>query len=287
MCSSDLLGTMATQASTSYVAKSGDTMTGQLRVPAGTISAPGLAGANGLNGVSIGRFGDNAVELISNGQVLLRCDGPGGSNNTQFLAPVNLGSNRNVYCSWDTTPITAAGYCAAWVNFNGTSQTNFSGTYSASGTTCTATVTNHGLDVGQQIYVTFTGGPLATSPGPIAVATVASANQFTFTLGSSQTGTGTIGFAKAPIRASGNVTSVNRVNIGDYQINFANPMPDANYAVTGCGQYDITSANTNAPMFGVQRVPGAITANAVRVCTLIAGQTVGYDCLQVHVAIFR
>ena len=37
------LGTMATQASTSYVAKSGDTMTGQFVAVAGSASAPGVA----------------------------------------------------------------------------------------------------------------------------------------------------------------------------------------------------------------------------------------------------
>lgn len=41
-------------------------------------------------------------------------------------------------------------------------------------------------------------------------------------------GTGTVS-----IRASGNVSSITDHGTGDYTINFTNPMPDANYAVSG------------------------------------------------------
>ncbi len=43
-------------------------------------------------------------------------------------------------------------------------------------------------------------------------------------------GTGTVA-----IRASGNVTSITDNNVGDYTVNFANAMPDANYAMIGQG----------------------------------------------------
>ena len=44
-------------------------------------------------------------------------------------------------------------------------------------------------------------------------------------------GTGTVA-----IRASGNVSSITDVGVGQYTVNFTNAMPDANYAVSGiCG----------------------------------------------------
>lgn len=39
------------------------------------------------------------------------------------------------------------------------------------------------------------------------------------------------------IRGSGNVASVLRNGTGDYTITFTTPMPDANYAISGCSQY--------------------------------------------------
>ena len=42
--------------------------------------------------------------------------------------------------------------CRAWVNFDGTTAANVSGTYSQSGTTVTVTLTNHGHKVGHVIY---------------------------------------------------------------------------------------------------------------------------------------
>ena len=41
------------------------------------------------------------------------------------------------------------------------------------------------------------------------------------------------GVTTATIRASGNVSSVTRNGTGDYTVNFATAMPDANYAVSG------------------------------------------------------
>ena len=102
-----------------------------------------------------------------------------------------------------------------------------------------------------------------------------------------QTGTGTVGFAKAPIRASGNVSSVTRNGTGDYTLNFSTAMPDANYAVTGCGQYDTGNVNENVPVVGIRRISGNPATGSVRVTAIVPSTIAGYDCLQVHVAIFR
>lgn len=45
-------------------------------------------------------------------------------------------------------------------------------------------------------------------------------------------GTGTVA-----IRASGNVSSITDNGVGDYTVNFATAMPDANYSFTACGTY--------------------------------------------------
>ena len=88
-------------------------------------------------------------------------------------------------------------------------------------------------------------------------------------------GTGTVA-----IRASGNVSSITDNGVGDYTVNFATAMTDANYSVSGtCGNADTSvsifqSAYTSAP-----------TASACRVFT--QGGFSGVDRAHVFVSIFR
>lgn len=71
-------------------------------------------------------------------------------------------------------------------------------------------------------------------------------------------GTGTVA-----IRGSYNVTSITDNNIGDYTVNFATPMPDTNYAISGLAKGDnansnvlwvITQANTDTNATGSVRI---------------------------------
>ena len=216
------------------VAKSGDTMTGQLRVPAGTTTAPGLSGSTGSVGIAINRNNNNYIEFLFNGSQPVVMD----SNGTTFNGQATFTNPYNYAATQDYKSVPWAGTCAAWVNFDGRSATQLarSGTYSMSGTTtCTCTITNHGLNAGSAPFMVFSGGPLNGTQQAIAVATVIDANTFTFTAGSVQTGTGTVTIYLQSIRGSGNVSSISRVGIGDYQVNFVNPMPDANYAVLAWG----------------------------------------------------
>jgi len=119
--------------------------------------------------------------------------------------------------------------CRAWVNFDGTANTNLSGTYSQSGTTVTVTATAHGLLAGNVVYSDITTGTAVD--GTYTVATVVNANSFTYTAGTSLTTSGNITLLRNTIRASGNVSSVADNAAGTYTVNLANAMPDANYSV--------------------------------------------------------
>jgi hypothetical protein len=78
-----------------------------------------------------------------------------------------------------------------------TTLSNKSGTYSQSATTVTVTFTAHGLIVGDTISADITSG--SGVDGPYTVATVADANTFTYTAGTSLTTSGNITFKKTNI----------------------------------------------------------------------------------------
>ena len=124
----------------------------------------------------------------------------------------------------------ASGLAKAWVNFDGSANTNLSGTYSQSGTTVTVTATAHGLIAGSSINVDATSGTAVD--GIYTVATVTGANTFTYTAGTSLTTSGNITLLRNTIRASFNVSSITDNGTGDYTVNFTTAMVDANYCLT-------------------------------------------------------
>jgi hypothetical protein len=121
--------------------------------------------------------------------------------------------------------------CRAWVNFDGTANTNLTGTYSQTGTTVTVTITAHGYITGSIAYLDFTSG--SAVDGAYTV-TVTDANTFTVTQ-ASRTTSGNVTSVRNTIRASGNVSSVTDNGTGSYTVNITTAMPDANYSaiVTG------------------------------------------------------
>lgn len=70
-------------------------------------------------------------------------------------------------------------------------------------------------------------------------------------------GTGTVA-----IRASGNVASITDNGTGNYTVNFATAMPDANYAMTSSAGGGATSRNINLFVDSESALP---TATAIRV----------------------
>lgn len=71
-------------------------------------------------------------------------------------------------------------------------------------------------------------------------------------------GTGTVA-----IRASGNVTSITDNGVGDYTVNLATAMPDANYAVTiGTSRADFIGGTNGLPLAGSFNLNTRSGANA-------------------------
>lgn len=194
------------------------------------------------------------------------------------------GVAEEITCTADARAILAANNvyaCRAWVNFNGTANTSLSGTYSQSGTTVTVTATAHGLTAGQVIYSTPSSGTGVA--GVYTVATVTSANVFTYTAGTSLTTSGNVTLNRQTIRASGNVSSVSDNGTGDYTVNFTTAMSDANYAavVTVGG----TSWGFLARTFEDST---ARTTSSMRItCVTLQSGSAQLDVAQVSVVVFR
>jgi len=92
-------------------------------------------------------------------------------------------------------------------------------------------------------------------------------------------GTGSIG-ANQTIRGSGGISSVYKNGTGDYTINFANAMPDANYAIVGSG----TFSNTEA--WSVGALTTGVTTTSARVLVKPGGITT-QDLIGANIAVFR
>jgi hypothetical protein len=177
--------------------------------------------------------------------------------------------------------------CRAWVNFNGTANTNLSGTYSQSGTTVTVTATAHGLIAGNSIYSDITTGTAVD--GVYTVATVTDANTFTYTAGTSLTTSGNITLIRSTIRASGNVSSVADNGTGDYTVNFTVAMVDVNYAAVGNSSTDGTYTGIAVNMYTKSTGGNAVFAPTTTTLRLTNVQpNVGpVDSSYMTVAIFR
>jgi hypothetical protein len=90
-------------------------------------------------------------------------------------------------------------------------------------------------------------------------------------------GTGTVA-----IRASGNVSSITDNSVGNYTVNFATAMPDANYSY--CGSHSSGSGGVSSFILNNVGVTAPTTTAAVVGC-FISGA--GADPLYVNIAFFR
>jgi hypothetical protein len=124
----------------------------------------------------------------------------------------------------------------AWVNFDGTTADNLSGTYTRTGTDVTITATAHGLIVGNVVRLDFTSG--GALDGTYTVTQRDDDNTFHITTAASGTIlTGSVTVLRRLIKAAGNVSSVTYLNtLGDYAVNFSQAMPDADYIVAAGGR---------------------------------------------------
>jgi hypothetical protein len=187
-------------------------------------------------------------------------------------ARTNLLSNSNVFAA------------RAWANM-ASSNSNLTGTYSQSGTTVTVTATGHGLIAGQTIYSDITSG--TGVDGQYTVASVTSANIFTYTAGTSLTTSGNITLVRNVVNASGNVSSVADLGPGLLGVSFSTAMQDANYAA-------VVSVNGDAAgggMWLANVVTSSLATTGFQVVTRYSGSTASLpapaDFSSITVAVFR
>lgn len=92
-------------------------------------------------------------------------------------------------------------------------------------------------------------------------------------------GTGTVA-----IRASGNVSSITDNGTGDYTVNFASAMADANYGVIGTANISSGAADSRNVSAPFQAAP---TASAIRLGTTLSTNGTQEDQAYVFVVILR
>jgi hypothetical protein len=168
--------------------------------------------------------------------------------------------------------------CRAWVNFDGITNNNLTGTYSQVATDVTVTVVAHGLIVGDTIYVDITSG--TGVDGTYTVATVTDADTFTYTAGTSKLTSGNITLRRNTIRGSGNISSIADLGTGSFRVNFITAMPDVNYACL-VNASSLTDAVTIVPGSAVDRSTSGVR---VDVETTAAAQ---YNAAQIDLSVFR
>lgn len=171
--------------------------------------------------------------------------------------------------------------CKAWVNFNGTFAVVSGLAYSRSGTTVTVTWTSHGQSTGFGILVQS-----ATDTGLVSTnyytITVINANTITFQTTSTGAASGTLSVVGNMIRSSYNVSSITKLGAGLYSVNYANSLPDSNYAVV-TGFQTIGTAPSN--YVNVVSVNSQSTSS-VNLGTAGFGWNSGADTPFVYLAIF-
>jgi hypothetical protein len=233
-----------------------------LDIPLGTAAAPGLDFASDPNTGIFSTAADH-ISISTGGVERMRID----SSGAMYSTPPTYSS------------LAFHGGCRHWVNFQGTANTNLTGTYSQSGTTVTVTATAHGLLVGQRVYLDFTSGTATDAAADVA--TVANANTFTCTLGTSATTSGNVTLTRPTVRGGLGVSSVADLGVGLFAVNLSPSAPHANYAVIGSGSEKPGTA------VGIHVGPTASGLTTERV--IVAAVTMAdalVDCDVVSVAIF-
>jgi hypothetical protein len=172
--------------------------------------------------------------------------------------------------------------CRAWVNFNGTANSNLSGTYSQTGTTVTVTATAHGFITGNSAFLDFTSGTAVDGAYEV---TVTGVNTFTVTQ-ASRTTSGNVTVRQNTIRASGNVSSIADNGTGDYTVNFTTAMPDDVYAAVFSVAQNYTTYDA---VFQDSGKVFSRSASSVRLQTSndAAGTASLADMIEVSLSIFR
>jgi hypothetical protein len=208
-----------------------------------------ISASGSTDGLLIGTSDAKSVSCYTNNTLRLSVESTGR---------INTQSNPITNC-----PTTAK----AWVNFDGTTPvTTSGGTYNRSQTTVTVTTNSaHGMSTGSNVLITAaTDSGLVTLFPNFVTITFISTTQFSFTTASNGTPFGVIAVTPQSIRSAYNVSSITKNGTGDYTINFATPMANANYLVSGCPD----SLTGNSVVFRTADSSTPRSTTSVRVQTL-------------------
>jgi hypothetical protein len=218
------------------------------------------------------------------GRVRLAEDTDNGTNYIELTAPASVASNRTVTFPDETgtviTTATTTGLNASAIS---------TGTLAvARGGTGATTLTAENVILGNttsavKFVAPGTSGNVLTSNGTTWLSQAASSGSGSVVAWVNFNGQSTVS-----IRASGNVNSITDNSTGDYTINFATALTDANYCLTFGGTGN--SSNSASSVFGGGiRNDTAPTANAIRFVTGSSGNAGGYpqDPLIVNATIVR
>ena len=193
---------------------------------AGNVSATSFIGSVAPSSVSDQSNSSTGYIDLPSGTTAERPGSP-SSGNIRYNSTLGVLEYYNG-SAWSSV---ASGVAAnAWVNFDGVTIADVSGTYTHSGPLVTATIANHGLIVGNSVTVDFVGG--SGTDGTYEVTGVSSSSVFTFNanVGGAP---GSITLKRTLFRAGYNVSSVSKISTGRYAVNFSTLFADTSYAVTG------------------------------------------------------
>lgn len=131
----------------------------------------------------------------------------------------------------------------AQFSFDGVADNDLNGTYARSGTTVTVTATAHGLLVGHTSVLNFTTGTAVD--GTFAVTSVADANTFTVTHGTSGSTSGNVTLERVTVDSSRsyNIGTIAQETSGDFFVNFLTPLASVNYIIQ-CSSMSSSLNNT-------------------------------------------
>jgi hypothetical protein len=226
-----------------------------------------VASSGNVNGLFVGTSDAKAVTLYTSSTSRLTISSTG---------TMDAAGNPITNC-----PTTAK----AWVNFNGSATDYTSGntvTYSAGASTTTVTITraSHTVAVGDSVTVSGVTG--ATGVNGTYQVTAITGTTIVYVVPSVVTGTvaGTAVVRVATIRSSYNVSSITKNGTGDYAVNFATAMADANYST----QVSISGAINTAYVSPI--LNGQATSLVGIVCLNVNNGALKADPLFVSVQVF-
>jgi hypothetical protein len=150
--------------------------------------------------------------------------------------------------SWGNVPF-------AYVNFDGTTAANLTGTFTRTLTTVTVNVTGHGHLVGHRI--SFVGAGIASDW--YTVVSVVDANTFTFTtVASGAIGSTVCTLNRRSIRKAVNVQSViySPTASGEFAVNFSTLATGTNYCIAK--DYSVNTGNLNGNIFAESHGSGSV-----------------------------